>query len=93
MRYFIPAWYSGQKLWKDNTLPFYYKPDKTDFDDMISLMSMHKKNGYEYKLLVLNYSPNLRLFYIDMIYLKVIIGLYLMCYKVLHTHYLELLIT
>ncbi|COE62229.1 accessory Sec system protein Asp1 [Staphylococcus warneri] len=62
MRYFIPAWYSGQKLWKDNTLPFYYKPDKTDFDDMISLMSMHKKNGYEYKLLVLNYSPNLRLF-------------------------------
>ena len=52
MRYFIPAWYSGQKLWKDNTLPFYYKPDKTDFDDMISLMSMHKKNGYKYKVLV-----------------------------------------
>lgn len=62
MRYFIPAWYSEQKLWKDNTLPFYYKPNKTGFDDMISLISMHKKNGRKYKLLVLNYSPNLRLF-------------------------------
>lgn len=81
MRYFIPAWYSRQNLWKDHTLPFYYKPDKTEFDDMISLMSMHKKNGYKYKVLVLNYSPNLRLFYIDTIYLKVIIGLFLMCYK------------
>ena len=41
--------------------PFYQK-QYTDFDDMISLMTMHSSNNVDYQLIVLSFSPYLRTF-------------------------------
>lgn len=62
MKYFIPAWYSSHHWWESEAEPFYYKYAETAFDDMISLMSMHRQNKYPFGLIVLNYTPDLRTF-------------------------------
>ncbi len=62
MKYFIPAWYDDQRWWQDTTVPYYQLQNKTEFDDMISLMGMHLENDLDYQLIVLNHAPNLRTF-------------------------------
>lgn len=62
MKYFIPAWYDDQRWWQDTTVPYYQLQNKTEFDDMISLMGMHLENDLDYRLIVLNHAPNLRTF-------------------------------
>ena len=83
MKRFIPAWYSHDKWWESTSVPFYQKRQYTDFDDMISLMTMHSKNNVDYQLMILSFSPYLRTFSIDMICLKLTIGQCLMIFKVL----------
>ncbi len=46
MKYFIPAWYDDQRWWQDTTVPYYQLQNKTEFDDMISLMGMHLENDF-----------------------------------------------
>ena len=86
MKRFIPAWYSRNRWWESTSRPFYLKKQYTDFDDMISLMTMHSSNNVDYQLIVLEHSS------IDMICMKVIIGLYLMRYRALDIKRLKLLI-
>lgn len=62
MRYFIPAWYNNGNWWEDKTAPFYSRRLVKEFDDAISLMNMHVKSKEDFKLLILNYYPDLRLF-------------------------------
>lgn len=62
MKYFVPAWYNGDKWWRNLNQPFYLKSAMIEFDDFISLMSMHEKNDEPFKLLHLSFNPNLRLF-------------------------------
>ncbi|PCF72654.1 accessory Sec system protein Asp1 [Staphylococcus delphini] len=62
MKYFVPAWYDDDNGWCQLTQPFYVHSRKVQFDDAISLMSMHAQNDVEFKLLHLNYQPHLRLF-------------------------------
>ena len=62
MKYFIPAWYNNGNWWEDKTAPYYSKRLVKEFDDMISLMNMYKKNDVNFELLVLNYYPDLRVF-------------------------------
>ncbi|MCS4487342.1 accessory Sec system protein Asp1 [Staphylococcus americanisciuri] len=62
MKFFIPAWYSSRHWWESKAEPFYYKHKETAFDDIISLMSMHRQNKQPYALIVLNYTPDLRTF-------------------------------
>ncbi len=62
MKRFIPAWYSQDKWWESTSVPFHQKRQYTDFDDMISLMTMHSKNNVDYQLLILSFSPYLRTF-------------------------------
>ena len=62
MRYFIPSWYVSEDFWKNGGVPFHHTSNQTDFDDMISLMSMHMKNNEDFQMIILNYSPQLRLF-------------------------------
>lgn len=81
MKYFIPAWYDDQRWWQDTTVPYYQLQNKTEFDDMISLMGMHLENDLDYQLIVLNHAPNLRTFYIDMTYMRQSIRLCLMKFK------------
>lgn len=81
MKYFIPAWYDDQRWWQDTTVPYYQLQNKTEFDDMISLMGMHLENDLDYQLIVLNHAPNLRTFYIDMTYMGQSIRLCLMKFK------------
>ncbi|MEJ7281614.1 accessory Sec system glycosyltransferase Asp1, partial [Staphylococcus epidermidis] len=45
MKRFIPAWYSHNRWWESTSRPFYQKKQYTDFDDMISLMTMHSSNN------------------------------------------------
>ena len=61
MKRFIPAWYSRNRWWESTSRPFYLKK-YTDFDDMISLMTMHSSNNVDYQLIVLSFSPYLRTF-------------------------------
>ena len=60
MKRFIPAWYSRNRWWESTSRPFYLKKQYTDFDDMISLMTMHSSNNVDYQLIVLSFSPYLR---------------------------------
>ncbi|WP_157173353.1 accessory Sec system glycosyltransferase Asp1, partial [Staphylococcus epidermidis] len=53
MKRFIPAWYSRNRWWESTSRPFYLKKQYTDFDDMISLMTMHSSNNVDYQLIVL----------------------------------------
>lgn len=62
MDYFIPAWYSSNKWWESNYRPFQQINRTSDFDEIISLISMYIKNKKKYKIISLSYSPNLRLF-------------------------------
>ncbi|UEX90231.1 accessory Sec system protein Asp1 [Staphylococcus ratti] len=62
MKRFIPAWYSQNQWWESKAEPFYRKRSVTEFDDLISLMSMHHKNEYNFEMIILNYSPDLRTF-------------------------------
>ena len=62
MKQFIPAWYDSKNWWKSTVEPFYIKRKVTEFDDMISLISMHQKNSEAFNTLILNYQPMLRLF-------------------------------
>ncbi|HEC2145133.1 TPA: accessory Sec system protein Asp1 [Staphylococcus delphini] len=62
MKYFVPAWYDNEKWWHQLPQPFYMKNRKMQFDDAISLMSMHVQNESAFKLLNLSYQPHLRLF-------------------------------
>ena len=62
MKRFIPAWYSRNRWWESTSRPFYLKKQYTDFDDMISLMTMHSSNNVDYQLIVLSFSPYLRTF-------------------------------
>ncbi|WP_312040237.1 accessory Sec system protein Asp1 [Macrococcoides bohemicum] len=62
MKYFIPAWYQGDKWWRDLHVPFYLKSTRSDFDDMISLMNMHLKNNKPFKLIHLSYHSGFQLF-------------------------------
>lgn len=47
---------------ESTSVPFYQKRQYTDFDDMISLMTMHSKNNVDYQLMILSFSPYLRTF-------------------------------
>lgn len=62
MKQFIPAWYDPKNWWNSTTQPFYIKRKVTEFDDMISLISMHQKNNSKFNTIILNYHPMLRLF-------------------------------
>lgn len=62
MKYFIPAWYSTDQWWACKLSPYYYNQAETAFDDMISLMSMHRLNRQSFEVIVLNYTPDLRTF-------------------------------
>ncbi|MGV3043141.1 accessory Sec system protein Asp1 [Staphylococcus rostri] len=62
MKYFIPAWYSGHQWWESKMEPYFYNQAETTFDDMISLMSMHRLNHESFQMIVLNYTPDLRTF-------------------------------
>lgn len=62
MKQFIPAWYDSKNWWNSTTQPFYIKRKVTEFDDMISLISMHQKNNSQFNTIILNYQPMLRLF-------------------------------
>ncbi|RIM83603.1 accessory Sec system protein Asp1 [Staphylococcus xylosus] len=62
MKYFIPAWYNYGNWWEEKVKPFYSRKSVKEFDDMISLMNMHSKNQEPFKMLILNYSPDLRMF-------------------------------
>ena len=92
MKYFVPAWYNQGSWWEDKTKPYYSKRLVKEFDDMISLMNMHVKNDETFEMLILNYSPDLRTFCIDLICLKHVIGLYLTIFRVLsHGHHYRLI--
>lgn len=62
MKFFIPAWYQEDNWWRDSTIPFYDKKNRSDFDDMISLMNMHRKNNQPFKLIQLGYHSGFQLF-------------------------------
>ena len=62
MKYFIPAWYSAEQWWACKMSPYYHRQAETAFDDMISLMSMHRLNQQPFEVIVLNYTPDLRTF-------------------------------
>lgn len=62
MKYFVPAWYDHDKWWCQLTEPFYVKHRKIQFDDAMSLMTMHAQNDVPFKLLHLSYQPHLRMF-------------------------------
>ncbi|WP_353421524.1 accessory Sec system protein Asp1 [Staphylococcus delphini] len=62
MKYFVPAWYDDEKWWRQLTQPFYIKNRKIQFDDAMSLMSMHAQNEVDFTLLHLSYQPHLKLF-------------------------------
>ncbi|HEC2181240.1 TPA: accessory Sec system protein Asp1 [Staphylococcus delphini] len=63
MKRFIPAWYSTQKWWANEAIPFYLRWQiVNDFDDLISLMGMHIKNEALFEMVILNYMPDLRTF-------------------------------
>ncbi|UXR78484.1 accessory Sec system protein Asp1 [Staphylococcus sp. IVB6227] len=62
MKYFVPAWYDAQRWWQSNAKPLIHRRTVTAFDDMISLMSMHRKNKSPFQLIILNYAPDLRTF-------------------------------
>ena len=92
MKRFIPAWYSRNRWWESTSRPFYLKKQYTDFDDMISLMTMHSSNNVDYQLIVLSLVHILEHSSIDMICMKVIIGQCLMRYRALDIKRLKLLI-
>ena len=62
MKQFIPAWYDSTNWWDSTLEPFYNKKRVTEFDDMVSLLSMYRKNEESFATLILNYQPMLRLF-------------------------------
>ena len=62
MKQFIPAWYDSNNWWDSAVAPFFIKRKTTEFDDMVSLMSMHHKNDESFNTIILNYNPMLRLF-------------------------------
>ncbi|MCE4957551.1 accessory Sec system protein Asp1 [Macrococcoides caseolyticum] len=62
MKYFIPAWYSEQKWWRDFTVPHFDKRQVSDFDDMMSLMHIFETNNEDFQTIILNYQPDLRCF-------------------------------
>ncbi|MGV3277630.1 accessory Sec system protein Asp1 [Staphylococcus hyicus] len=62
MKRFIPAWYSHNQWWECQAQPFFRKRTITEFDDIISLMSMHYQNDNHFEIIVLNYNPCLRTF-------------------------------
>ncbi|WP_414054812.1 accessory Sec system protein Asp1 [Macrococcus equi] len=62
MKYFIPAWYSSDKWWRDFTVPQYDRRQVSDFDDMMSFMHMYETNDKAFQTLILNYQPDLRCF-------------------------------
>ncbi|GGG98560.1 accessory Sec system protein Asp1 [Staphylococcus pragensis] len=62
MKQFIPAWYDSTYWWDSAVEPFFRKKKVTEFDDMVSLLSMYRKNEETFTTLILNYQPMLRLF-------------------------------
>ncbi|WP_449457176.1 accessory Sec system protein Asp1 [Streptococcus suis] len=60
MFYYIPAWYSSEKIWGDNNHVWYSRPFEIGFDDTINHMRMFQEANESCSLLVLNYMPNLR---------------------------------
>lgn len=62
MKHFIPAWYTTDDWWRSQALPFHRTLKVNEFDELISLMNIHLKNKAPFEMMVLNYSPNLRLF-------------------------------
>nr|WP_263314632.1 accessory Sec system protein Asp1 [Mammaliicoccus sp. Marseille-Q6498] len=64
MKHFIPAWYSksNDSWWEDRRIPFYTQRFDTEFDDMVSLMNIYKKNNVQFDFILLNYFPGLRTF-------------------------------
>lgn len=62
MKFFVPAWYQDNNWWRDKNVPFYEKKNRSDFDDMISLMNMHRKNNQPFQLLQLAYHSGFQLF-------------------------------
>lgn len=62
MKCFIPAWYSGNRWWVNHIAPTYIQASTAEFDDLISLMGIHAKNKHPFEIVLLNYSPDLRMF-------------------------------
>ena len=82
MKYFIPAWYDDQRWWQDTTVPYYQLQNKTEFDDMISLMGMHLENDLDYRLIVLNHATKFKNIFTSIrTYMRQSIGLCLMKFK------------
>lgn len=62
MKYFIPSWYHNETWWRDSATPFYEKNKVSEFDDMVSLLNMYKKNEASFNIMCLNYTSDFRMF-------------------------------
>ncbi|MBI5975601.1 accessory Sec system protein Asp1 [Staphylococcus canis] len=62
MKRFIPAWYGAEIWWKSMQTAFYEQQSVTEYDELISLMTMHLKNDKAFEIVLLHYQPELRLF-------------------------------
>lgn len=63
MKYFIPAWYIGDKWWQSHSRPYYDELyNKSEFDDLVSLMGMYYQNEKNFEIIILNHFSDLRTF-------------------------------
>ncbi|MGT2934216.1 accessory Sec system protein Asp1 [Streptococcus catagoni] len=62
MYHFIPAWYSSERIWYDDTREWSQGKQSLQFDDTVNQVRVFNENQEETDLLVLNYCPNLRSF-------------------------------
>ncbi|WP_203261847.1 accessory Sec system protein Asp1 [Streptococcus uberis] len=62
MYYFIPSWHGNQKAWEDNSIVWYRRQNRMNFDDSINHIKMFEAAKKTSNIIVLNYSPNLRTF-------------------------------
>lgn len=62
MFYFIASWYNDNRKWDDSVGVWYRNKDNMEFDDTVNQLRMFHKEEENIKLIVLNYSPNLRSF-------------------------------
>lgn len=62
MFYFVPAWYSKENNWQDDTPLWFRVFEKMTFDDTVNQLKMFQSIGEASRLLILNYQPNLRYF-------------------------------
>ena len=62
MIYFIPAWYK-ENSWKESEQFWYRRKLHSEFDETIKQIQLfHRNMRIDYRILLLNYAPNLRHF-------------------------------